>query len=408
MKIFAFIDQCAEKSLSQKFKKAAEVFYTDDETQNKYKFTEKTINTWYYRYKKTGIVSAIKRKRKDKGQYRKITPQHLAECINIALKHLPKPTSMRAVKMVAYRWLLDNHYFTRSQIAMTTFYRYIRENDLLKPEACEKLRLEFAFPHANDFWQGDTLHGPMVADIRGQLKKTYLIALIDDASRLITHASFYQAETIYELVHALKMAIYCRGKPKALYFDNGSIYKSKTIIDACVRLNILLSHTPVRDGSAKGKIERFFNTVRSNFFKAQGSFKNIDHLNELFKVWLQGYNNRIHSSIQLTPENRFSIDIDRLQYLENSEHNDEIFYLEAIRNVTKTNTFSLHNIIFECPADMREKIIEVRFEAINKKKVVVYYKEKRVGPANIVNLNLNATLKREIKKNNLPLKKENQ
>ncbi len=407
MKIFAFIDQCTETSLIQKCRKAAEVVFTDDETNDKFKFTEKTINTWFYRYKKTGIVSVLKRKRKDKGKYRKITPQHLAECLTVALQHLPKPTSMRAVKMVAYRWLLDNHYFTRSQMAMTTFYRYIRENDLLKPEACEKLRLEFAFPHANDFWQGDTLHGPIVADIQGQHKKTYLIALIDDASRLITYAAFYHAETIYELVHVLKMAIYCRGKPKALYFDNGSIYKSKTIIDACVRLNILLSHTPVRDGSAKGKIERFFNTVRSNFFKSQGSFKDINHLNELFKEWVQGYNNRIHSSIQMTPENRFAIDINRLQYLENNEHNDEIFFLEAIRNVTKTNTFSLHNITFECPVDLREKTIEVRFEAINKKKVVVYYKEKRMGQANIVNLHLNATLKRELKTNKKNLLKEN-
>jgi len=87
MKLFAFIDLCAEKSLAQKFKKAAEVFFTDDETQDKYRYTAKTIHTWYFRYKKTGIVSVIKRKRKDKGQYRKITPQHLTECLNIALQH---------------------------------------------------------------------------------------------------------------------------------------------------------------------------------------------------------------------------------------------------------------------------------------------------------------------------------
>jgi transposase InsO family protein len=399
MKIFFFIQQCSDTCLTKRFKKAAEVVYEDDETKDRYKYTANSIATWYYQFKKKGVESFLQKTRKDKGKYRKISPQHLAECLSIALEHLPKTTSMRAIKMVAYRWLLDNNYFTRSQMAITTFYRVIKEKELLKPESCEKLRLEYAHPFANDYWQGDTLHGPLVADMKGQQKKTYLIALIDDASRLITHASFYHAETIYELVHALKMAIYCRGKPTSLYFDNGSIYKAKTIIDACVRLNIVLSHTPVRDGSAKGKIERFFNTVRSNFFKAQGSFKNIDHLNELFKEWVQGYNNRIHSSIQMTPENRFSLDINRVKYLENNDHNDEIFFLEATRNVTKTNTFSLHNVIFECPADMREKVIEVRFEAINKQKVVVYYKEKRIGPAHIVNLHLNATLKREYKNN---------
>ena len=49
---------------------------------------------------------------------------------------------------------------------------------------------------------------------------------------------------------------------------NGSLYCSKEIIQICARVGSLLHHTPVCDGAAKGKIERFFRTVRDQFLRA--------------------------------------------------------------------------------------------------------------------------------------------
>lgn len=399
MKVLAFIDQSPEPCIKRRILKAAEIFFIDEaEPHEKYKFTWRTISTWYYRYKKNGTGALIQKERKDKGTFRKVAPDQLAECVNIALKYLPKKVSSRARKTIIYHWLLENEYFSRSQLAPTTYYRFMREFDILKPEACQKLRLAFCMPFANDMWQGDTLHGPMVPGPKGVMTKTYLIVLIDDCSKLVTHAAFYPTEKIQDLTHAIKMAIYCRGIPNMLYFDNGSIYKSKTILDACVRLNIKLSHAPVRDGAAKGKIERFNGNVRNSFFKRYEVFKDIDHLNALFKDWLNQYNNKTHSGIDMTPENRFALDIKRIRYLENNEFNDEIFYTEALRKVANTNTFSLHARVYECPSDMREKTIEVRYDPAKPETVIVYYKHKRVGKATFVNLHLNAKLKREFRK----------
>lgn len=406
LKVLAFIDQAPDLCIRDRIKKAADITFTDDETGEKFKFTWRTISTWLYRYKKHGTAALIQKKRKDKGTYRKITPEQLAEFIDIAIKHLPKSTSQRAIKTVIYNYLLEKQYFARAQLAPTTFYRFIREKELLKPESCQKLRLTFCMPFANDMWQGDTLFGPTIPGPNGKPANTYLIALIDDCSKLLVHAAFYHSEKIYDLTHAIKLAIYSRGIPNMLYFDNGSIYKSKTIIDACIRLNIKLSHTPVRDGSAKGKIERLNENIRYSFFKRHGDFKNLAHLNSLFKEWVNDYNNKIHSSIQMTPENRFAIDLKRIRFLENSEFNDEIFFSESLRSVSNTNTFSLHNIIYECPVDLRDKKIEVRFDPFKPETVITYYNQRRYGKAKPLNPNINALLKREFRKK--PEDKNNQ
>lgn len=101
------------------------------------------------------------------------------------------------------------------------------------------------------------LPDPSIKQRDGKWKKTFLIAFIDDASRLITHAEFFYRDNTDNMVEAFRTALYKRGKPDRLYFDNGANYTSKEILQACVRLDIRLSHAPVRDGAAKGKIERF-------------------------------------------------------------------------------------------------------------------------------------------------------
>lgn len=134
----------------------------------------------------------------------------------------------------------------------------MRNHNLLDAATNDKLRLSFAMQFANELWQADTLHGPTVADHNGLLRKTFLIAFIDDASRLITHAQFFFHDNTTSMVNAFRSALFKRGKPQRLYFDNGRNYSSKEILQACVHLDIHLSHAPIRDGAAKGKIERFF------------------------------------------------------------------------------------------------------------------------------------------------------
>ena len=100
-----------------------------------------------------------KKTRSDKSQQRKIAIAELAEAINEVLPSLCHNKVGKIPKSTLYRCLLERQFFTRQQLAPTTFYRFVRDNDLLNTQTTEKLRTSFAMQHANELWQGDTMYG---------------------------------------------------------------------------------------------------------------------------------------------------------------------------------------------------------------------------------------------------------
>lgn len=203
------------------------------------------------------------------------------------------------------------------------------------------------------------------------------------------------------MIEAFRTALYKRGKPERLYFDNGSNYTSKDILQACVRLNIRLSHAPVRDGAAKGKIERFFRGFRDRFLVQYSEFESLEHLNTLTHDWIENhYNNRLHSSLQMKPLDRFNLDHSRIHYLTNDVFTDEVFFVEEKRKATKVNVFSINTQKYECPVDLRNKTIQVRYDRNQRDRFIVYFKGQRMGEATPVNLYFNAKQRRHARGNN--------
>lgn len=280
LQVLAAIDYAKGITLRDRIKAVSQKTFIDTQTGQRYQFTWRTIETWLCRYNKHGVTTLDKQSRSDKNTQRKIPIAELAEAINEVLPSLSLNKVGKIPKSTLYRCLLARNYFTRQQLAPTTFYRFIRENELLNTETTEKLRTAFAMQYANELWQGDTMYGPSIQQRDGKWRKTFLIAFIDDASRLITHAEFFYRDNTDNMVDAFRTALYKRGKPERLYFDNGANYTSKEILQACVRLDVRLSHAPVRDGAAKGKIERFFRGFRDRFLVMHTSFHSLENLNQ--------------------------------------------------------------------------------------------------------------------------------
>jgi transposase InsO family protein len=132
-----------------------------------------------------------------------------------------------------------------------------------------------------------------------------------------------------------------------LYVDNGSIYTSQEITLICARVGCILRHTPVRDGSAKGKVERFFRRVRQQFLSRNLDLSSLDKLNE------------------------------------------------ESRKVKKDNTFSFKNVRYETPVDLRDKQITIRFDRSNYDRIVIYYKNQRMGEAKPLDPIANGLLRRK-------------
>jgi transposase InsO family protein len=391
LRVLSAVDYAPGNSIRERIKSVSQRTFRDEISAHDYRFTWRTIETWLYRFKKHGITAMDKKTRSDKNSYRKIQLNELAEAINDILPTLRFNKTGVIPKMALYRKLLEQNYFARSQLSQTSFYRMVRENDLLNLEQTKKLRQSFAMQFANELWQADTLYGPSIKQPNGQWKKTFLIAFIDDASRVITHGEFFYADNTENMIDAFKSALFKRGKPQRLYFDNGSNYKSKEILQACVRLDIHLSHAPVRDGAAKGKIERFFRGFRDRFLTQHLNFESLDDLNDKTHHWIENhYNTQYHSGIQMIPLDRFNLDRERLKFLTDDETTEEVFFVEASRKVNKTNLFSINNQRYECPVDLREKKIQVRYDRTRHNRFIVYFNEQRMGEATLLDLHFNA------------------
>lgn len=396
LRVLAAIDYAEGDSIQARIRNVSQRTFTDQD--HVYQFTWRTISTWLYRHKKHGIATLNPKPRSDKSRHRKVEVSQLAEGIHELLPTVSKNKVGQVPKIVLYRLLLEKGLFAKNQLSQTVFYRMIRENDLLKETVNKKLRLSFAMKFSNELWQADTMHGPRIKQASGQWRKTFLIAFIDDASRVITHAEFFYNDNTENMIDAFRKALFKRGKPSKLYFDNGSNYISKEIGLACIRLNIHLSHAPIRDGAAKGKIERFFRGFRDRFLTQYTEFSSLDELNEKTHDWVENkYNCQFHSGIQMNPIDRFNMDRERIEFLINDEYTDEVFYVEEDRKVSKTNVFSMHKKQFECPVDLREQTVQVRYDRSKKNLYLVYYKDKRMGLAHLLNLHRNADLIRRSK-----------
>jgi putative transposase len=397
MRVLGAVDTVAGRTRHQRVHNVAAITFLDEEG-NARQFTWRTIQTWYYRYKNHGITGVSHQPRKDKGHVRKTTPEELLEALNAAKIHFH---NRRTNKRALYRFCIEKGLLQPDRIAQTTFYRFIREYELLAPEDQDnKKRLAFSMPFANQLWQADTMFGPYVDTglSAGSRKQTKLIAFIDDASRVLCHGQFFFDENVDTLVQALRAAFYKRGVPEQLLVDNGSIYCSQEITLICARVGCILRHTAVRDAAAKGKIERFFRRVRDQFLVQKLDLSSLEALNRQFTHWVESnYNASEHDALGMKPIDRFGIDLARIRFLSPSEHNDELFYAEATRKVKNDNTFSFRGRRYESPVDLRDRQIQLRYDRhrTDSAAVFLYHKGQRLGAARLLDAVANALQRRK-------------
>jgi len=401
MRVLGAVDTALGRTRHERILNVAAMTFLDEEGNSR-QFTWRTIQTWFYRYKNHGITSMSPQPRKDKGQTRKATPEELLEALSAAKPHF---TNKRTNNRAMYRFCIEKGLLHADRIAQTTFYRFVREYDLLAPEDKDnKKRLAFSMKYANQLWQADTMFGPYVDTgmSPGSRKQARLIAFIDDASRVLCHGEFFFEENVDTLVQAIRAAFYKRGVPEQLLVDNGSIYCSQEITLICARVGCILRHTAVRDAAAKGKIERFFRRVRDQFLVRKLDLSSLEALNRQFTHWVESdYNAVPHDAIGMKPIDRFGIDLARVRFLPPSEHNDELFFAEATRKVKKDNTFSFQSRRYETPVDLRDKEIQLRYDrhrsdtTMSPTAVVIYYKGERMGAARLLDAVANGLLRRK-------------
>ena len=88
------------------------------------------------------------------------------------------------------------------------------------------------------------------------------------------------------------------GKPDALYLDNGATYRGETLATACARLGISLLHARPYDAPARGKMERFWRTLREGCLDFLGPLASLHDVNVRLWAFLDThYHQAPHSSL---------------------------------------------------------------------------------------------------------------
>ena len=222
----------------------------------------------------------------------------------------------------------------------------------------------FEAERPNELWVADALHGPLVAVERGgkARRKAICFAILDDHSRLIVGARFEPAETELRLERTLRAALEARGVPDALYVDNGSPFASGQLQRACAVLGIRLIHSRPGRPQGRGKIERFFRTLREQFLAEATRRENLSlpELNRLLRTWLErSYHCRAHTETEEAPAVRFTSA--RPRHV-SSEELREAFLWSVARTVSKTATVSLHGNRYEVDAALIGRSVELLFD----------------------------------------------
>lgn len=141
-----------------------------------------------------------------------------------------------------------------------------------------------------ELWTGDGLHGPGAGGA-----KTVLMAFVDDWSRTVPGWRWGLAEDTLRLEAALRRAVESRGVPERVFVDNGSAFTSHQFHRALACLGIRISHSTPGHAASRGKVERFFGTVRRQFLvevQTRGGAASLAELNELFGAWVEGVYHR--------------------------------------------------------------------------------------------------------------------
>jgi len=231
---------------------------------------------------------------------------------------------------------------------------------LTVPEAAPVFgRFEASRP--NEIWTGDALHA-----IRLDGRKTYLFAFIDDHSRAVMAARFGLAEDTIRLAAALRPALASRGVPEHVYVDNGSAFVDAWLMRACARLGIKLVHSQPGRPEGRGKIERFFRTVRGQFLAEltearAAQVKDLAELNRLFTAWTETvYHAREHSETGQPPLARW--EAGGPFPLPPAASLAEAFRWSEWRTVTKTATVSLHGNRYQVDPALARRRVELVFD----------------------------------------------
>ncbi len=349
------------------------------------KVSVSTMKAWLRKYRKGGFDTLKPKSRSDGGRPRRLD-EGLLKAIEIKCKAHPSLSVQQL-----YEALRDQDLLGHPPVHYNTLLRVVKEQGWLSLKNRTDVRKAYEVDNVNELWISDFMHGPQVRTAN-RSAKAILCAIIDDHSRMVVGHAFSASETISALTVVLKEAFLAYGIPKRLYVDNGSSFSSDLLTRSCAQAGISLIHSKPYDSPSRGKVERFFRTVRERFLSGLQEGLTLEELNEAFSLWLkEDYHHKLHTGIGERPVDRYNSSVGRLliRRLSRAEL-DEIFLLRHERVVNHDATISFKGSLYEVPAAYIRQRIEIRHPVDVPEELYLYDNGVRVGRIKLLDKKENA------------------
>lgn len=323
-----------------------------------------TLRHWLKDYRRGGFDALLPKGRADRGRSR-VLPQAVADALMSLKEEQPRLSIPQLIRTVHESGVAP------ASVALppSTVHRLLSRAGLMHKQPVDpssKDRRQFAFAHAGELWMSDVMHGPSISVPGHARRKSYLIAFIDDATRVVPYCAFALAENTQAFLIVFKQALLRRGIPQRLYVDNGANYRSQHLALVCAKLGIALIHARPYQPSGKGKIERWFRTLRAQFLSSLGPHdsENLEALNRRLWAWVEGeYHHTPHRGLDAqTPLDRWAMSADKVRLAGVELDLDALFLFEAKRRVQRDRTVSLNGTIFEVDALLVGHTVTLRYD----------------------------------------------
>ena len=309
-----------------------------------------TIRDWLHHYRQGGFDALYPKPRADRGQSRRLSPDVAELLVTIKAEH--STWSVRQVIQSAH----DSGQLPDAlRLPPSTVHRLLSREGLMIKRSDQPLgvdRRRFTFKYAGEMWMSDVMHGPKVGAGR-QRHRTCLSLHRRRHPRHPLRCLCPRGEH-RRLPAGVQAGTDRRGLPHRLFVDNGANYRSQHLALVCAKLGIALIHARPYQPAGKGKIERWFRTVRSQFLTTlqTADTANLEALNRRLWAYVEGeYHHAPHRGLAdgKTPLDQWGLAGGEVRYVDAAVDLDDLLF-EAKRRVMKDRTVSLDGRLYEVDA----------------------------------------------------------
>ncbi len=383
-----------QEALKQNFTLVRALALASERTWGGKNYSASTLESWYYLLRNQGFDALQRQPRKDKGTRKALSPEACQ-----ALLDLRQEYPQLKIKVLVRR-LMEKGTLQAGTFSLPSVYRFLAAHRLdarsikHNPPVLGGPTKAFECALANELWMTDMMFGPTLKLATGKIIQTRLFALLDDCSRLIPHAQYYDSEKLCWFLDCFRQALARRGFPEKLYTDQGKIFTSYHLQIVCANLGVRLCHAKPYAAWSKGKQERWFRTLQMDFEARLviDPVQTLEELNARLWRWIESeYHQRVHSALEgQTPAERFGQRALHLRTADAQTDWQALFLSRAERRVRLDATFSLEGKLWEVPVHLRGQLIEVRFDPFGWRRVEIWWDNKYAGLARRCDKQLNS------------------